>query len=116
MRLNKSMFEWREMFREIALSIVMVFSAAALVYEWLSMYNRFDPFLVFLAALLMASLAMLLISVEMRMREITEEFQNIKRTIAITSDELESRISKTISPEIRELGERIDALQKKLFR
>jgi len=110
------MFDWKEMFREVILSIVMVLSAAALVYEWLSMYNRFDPVLVFLASLLMASLALLLISVEMRMREITEEFQNIKRTIAITSDELESRISRGIRPEIRELGERIDALQKKLFK
>jgi len=110
------MLEWREISREVVLSSVMVFSAAALVYEWLSMYNRFDPILVFLAALLMTSLALLLISVEMRMRAITEEFQNIKRTIAITSDELESRISKTIRPEIRELGERIDVLQKKLFR
>jgi len=110
------MFDWKEMFREVILSIVMVLSAAALVYEWLSMYNRFDPVLVFLASLLMASLALLLISVEMRMREITEEFQNIKRTIAITSDELESRISRSIRPEIRELGERIDALQKKLFK
>ncbi len=110
------MLDWKEMSREVVLSIVMVFSAAALVYQWLSMYNRFDPILVFLAALLMTSLALLLISVEMRMREITEEFQNIKRTIAITSDELESRISKTIRPEIRELGERIDALQRKLFR
>lgn len=110
------MLDWREMLREIVLSIVMVLSAAALVYEWLSMYNRFEPVLVFLAALLMASLALLLISVEMRMREMTEEFQNVKRTIAISSDELESRISRSIRPEIRELGERIDSLQRKLFR
>lgn len=110
------MLSWREMLREVVLSIVMVFSAAALVYQWLSMYNRFEPVLVFLAALLMTSLAMLLITVEMRMREMTEEFQSVKRTIVISSDELEDRISKAIRPELRELGERIDALQRKLFR
>ncbi|MCX8172466.1 MAG: hypothetical protein N3D09_02490 [Archaeoglobaceae archaeon] len=110
------MLDWREMLREIVLSIIMVLSAASLVYQWLSMYNRFEPVLIFLAGLLMASLAMLLISVEMRMREMTEEFQNVKRTIAITSDELENRISRALTPEIRELGGRIDSLQKKLFR
>ncbi|MCS7129791.1 MAG: hypothetical protein NZ872_00040 [Archaeoglobaceae archaeon] len=110
------MLSGREMFREVVLSILMVFSASALVYQWLSMYNRFEPLLVFLAALLMASLAMLLISVEMRMKEMTEEFQNVKRTIAISSDELESRISRTIRPEIRELGDRIESLHRKMFR
>lgn len=110
------MLGWREMLREVVLSTVMVFSAAALVYEWLSMYNRFEPVLVFLAALLMTSLAMLLISVEMRMREMTEEFQNVKRTIVLSSDELESRVSGTIRRDIRELSEKIDALQRKLFR
>ncbi len=110
------MLGWRDMLREVVLSIVMVFSAAALVYQWLSMYNRFEPVIVFLAALLMTSLAMLLISVEMRMKEMTEEFQNVKRAIAISSEELEKRISKTLRPDIRELGERIDALQRKLFR
>lgn len=110
------MLGWRDMLREVVLSIVMVFSASALVYQWLSMYNRFEPVIVFLAALLMTSLAMLLISVEMRMKEMTEEFQNVKRAIAISSEELEKRISKTLRPDIRELGERIDALQRKLFR
>lgn len=110
------MLDWKDMLREIFLSILMVFSAAALVYQWLLMYNRFEPVLVFLAALVMTSLALLLISVEMRMREMTEEFQNVKRTIAITSDELENRISRTLRPDLRELGERIDSLQRKLFR
>jgi hypothetical protein len=50
------------------------------------------------------------------MQSMTEEFQNVRRTIAISSDELEDRIYRTIRPEIRELGERIDSLQRKLFR
>lgn len=110
------MLSGKEMFREILLSILMVLSASALVYHWLLMYNRFEPLLVFFTAILMASLAMLLISVEMRMKEMTEEFQSVKRTIAITSDELESRISRIIKPEIRELGERIESIHRKMFR
>ncbi|TDA26808.1 MAG: hypothetical protein DSO01_04755 [Archaeoglobi archaeon] len=102
--------------KEIVLSVVMVFSAASLVYKWLSLNERVDFVVVFLAALLVASLALLLISVELRMQSMTEEFQNVRRTIAISSDELEDRIYRTIRPEIRELGERIDSLQRKLFR
>ncbi len=110
------MSAWSDMGKEIVLSVVMVFSAAGLVYKWLSLNERVDFVVVFLAALLVASLALLLISVELRMQSMTEEFQNVRRTIAISSDELENRIYKTIRPEIRELGERIDSLQRKLFR
>jgi cell division protein FtsL len=110
------MSAWSDMRKEIVLSVVMVFSAASLVYKWLSLNERVDFVVVFLAALLVASLALLLISVELRMQSMTEEFQNVRRTIAISSDELEDRIYRTIRPEIRELGERIDSLQRKLFR
>lgn len=110
------MLTWKEMGREILLSVIMVFSGAGLVYKWLSLYDRVDFVIVFLAALLIASLSLFLISVEMRMQAMTEEFQNVKRTIAISSDELETRISRALRPEIRELGEKIDSLQRKMFR
>uniref|UniRef100_A0A7J2TJ02 Uncharacterized protein n=1 Tax=Archaeoglobus fulgidus TaxID=2234 RepID=A0A7J2TJ02_ARCFL len=110
------MLSWKDIGKEIVLSIVMVLSASGLVYKWLSLNDRVDLVIVFLAATLVASLALLLISVELRMQSMTEEFQNVRRTIAISSDELENRISKTIRPEIRELGEKIDSLQRKLFR
>lgn len=112
----KNMLTWREMGREILLSVIMVFSAAGLVYKWLSLYERVDFVIVFLAALLIASLSLFLISVEIRMQAMTEEFQSVKRTIAISSDELETRISRALRPEIRELGEKIDSLHRKMFR
>ncbi|MCS7119317.1 MAG: hypothetical protein RMH75_05225 [Archaeoglobaceae archaeon] len=110
------MLSWKSIGREVILSIVMVFSAAGLVYKWLSLYDRVDYVIVFLAALLIASLAIFLISVELRMQEMTEEFQNVRRTIAISSEELENRISKALRPEMRDLGEKIDSLQRKMFR
>lgn len=110
------MLSWKEIGREIVLSIVMVLSAAGLVYKWLSAFDRVDPTIVFLATLLIASLAMFLISVELRMQAITEEFQNVKRTIAISSDELERRIATAIRPELKEILEKIDSLQRKMFR
>ncbi|MEM4455732.1 MAG: hypothetical protein QXQ49_00265, partial [Archaeoglobaceae archaeon] len=113
---NRDMPSWKDFSREIILSVVMVFSAAGLVYKWLSAFDRLDAVIVFLAALLIASLAMFLVSIELRMQAIAEEFQNVKRTIAITSDELERRIATAIRPELRELAEKIDSIQRKMFR
>ncbi|MEM0353753.1 MAG: hypothetical protein QXM15_04525 [Archaeoglobaceae archaeon] len=107
---------WKDFSREIILSVVTVFSATGLVYKWLSAFDRLDAVIVFLAALLIASLAMFLVSIELRMQAIAEEFQNVKRTIAITSDELERRIATAIRPELRELAEKIDSIQRKMFR
>ncbi len=113
---NKDMLSWKEIGREIILSVVMVLSAVGLVYKWLSAFDRVDATIVFLAALLIASLAMFLISIELRMQAMTEEFQNVKRTIAISSDELERRIATAMRPELRELAEKIDSIQRKMFR
>ncbi|MFN3384164.1 MAG: hypothetical protein ACK401_04650 [Archaeoglobaceae archaeon] len=110
------MLSWKEIGREIILSVVMVLSAAGLVYKWLSAFDRVDATIVFLAALLIASLALFLISIELRMQAMTEEFQNVKRTIAISSDELERRIANAMRPELRELAEKIDSIQRKMFR
>lgn len=110
------MQSWKEFGREIVLSVVMVLSAAGLVYKWLSTFDRLDPTIVLLAALLIASLALFLVSIELRMQAIAEEFQNVKRAIAISSDELERRIATAMRPELREIAEKIDSIQRKMFR
>ncbi len=75
--------------RDIVLSVISVFSAAALVYRWLSLYDRVDMAVIFFATLLIASLTLLLISIELRMQRIMDEFKSVKRTIAVNSDDLE---------------------------
>lgn len=45
----------------IGLMVLAVFSGSMLVYTWLSLYNRFDPSVMFYAALLIFSFSMMLI-------------------------------------------------------
>ncbi len=45
----------------IGLMFLAVFSGSMLVYTWLSLYNRFDPGVIFYAVLLIFSFSMMLI-------------------------------------------------------
>ncbi len=102
--------------RDIVLSVISVFSAAALVYKWLSLYNRVDTTVIFLAALLVASLTLLLLSIELRMQRIMDEFQSVKRTIAVNSDDLESRIEVMFRDKIRDLEDKLESIERRMYR
>ena len=102
--------------RDVVLSVIMVFSAATLVYKWLSLYNRVDGTVIFFAALLVASLALLLLSIELRMQRVMEEFQSVKRTIVVNADELESRIDAAFTAKIRDLEEKIESIERRFYR
>ncbi len=45
----------------VGLIFLAVFSGSMLVYTWLSLYNRFDPSVVFYAALLIFSFSLMLV-------------------------------------------------------
>ncbi len=102
--------------RDFVLSAVMVFSAAILVYRWLSLYNRVDATVIFFAALLVASLALLLLSIEFRMQKIMGEFQSVKRTIIVNADDLEGRMEKMLDARIRHLEERLESMERRMYR
>jgi hypothetical protein len=47
--------------KQIGLIVLAVFSGSMLVYTWLSLYNRFNPSVMFYAALLIFSFSLMLI-------------------------------------------------------
>jgi len=102
--------------RDVVLSVIMIFSAAILVYKWLSLYNKVDGTIIFLASLLVTSLALLLISIELRMQKVMEEFQNIRRIIAVNADELESRMDHAFRSRIRSLEEKLESIERRFYR
>ena len=102
--------------RDVVLSVISVFSAAALVYKWLSLYNRIDGTVIFLATLLIASLTLLLISIELRMQKIMDELQSVKRTIAVNSDDLEGRIEGLFRDKIEDLEEKLESIERRMYR
>lgn len=102
--------------RDIVLSVISVFSAAALVYRWLSLYDRVDMTVIFFATLLIASLTLLLISIELRMQRIMDEFKSVKRTIAVNSDDLEGRIERLFIEKVRDLEDKLESIEKRMYR
>ncbi len=102
--------------RDVVLSVIMIFSAAILVYKWLSLYNKVDGTIIFFASLLVTSLALLLISIELRMQKVMEEFQNIRRIIAVNADELESRMDHAFRSRIRSLEEKLESIERRFYR
>lgn len=49
----------------IGLIFLAVFSGSMLVYTWLSLYNRFDPSVMFYAALFILSFSLMLVKSKM---------------------------------------------------
>jgi len=102
--------------RDVVLSVISVFSAAALVYRWLSLYDRVDMTVIFFATLLIASLTLLLISIELRMKKIMDEFKSVKRTIAVNSDDLEGRIERLFIEKVRDLEDKLESIERRMYR
>jgi hypothetical protein len=50
------------------------------------------------------------------MQRVMEEFQSVKRTIAVNSDDLESRIDAKFRANIKSLEEKIEILERRLYR
>ncbi len=103
--------------REVVLSILMMVSAVLLTYRWLSLVRSdVDLAVVFFAFLLTFSLGTLLLSMMFRMRKTVEELESTKRMIAANADDLEKRFEEKLSVYIKELEERIDEIQRRMYR
>ena len=103
--------------RDIILSVMMIISATLLTYRWLSLvHNDVDFAVVFFAFLLTFSLGALLLSMMFRMKKAVEELGSTKRTIAANMDDLEKRFEEKLFVYIKELEERLDEIQRRMYR
>jgi hypothetical protein len=102
--------------RDIFIVAVMAFSAIMLTYKWLSLYDNVDAGVIFFAFLLTISLGALIISLESRMMRMKEEFESLKRAIAVNSDDLEERLDTRFEKRIKLLDERLERIEKRIYR
>lgn len=102
--------------RDIFIVAVMAFSAVMLTYKWLSLYDNVDAGVIFFAFLLTTSLGALIISLESRMMRMKEEFESLKRAIAVNSDDLEERLDTRFEKRIKLLDERLEEIEKRIYR
>lgn len=105
-----------KMERDAVLAGIMVISSVSLTWKWLSLYNRVDSVVIFSAFLLTLSLGLLLISMEYRMQKMKEEFESIKRTVAINSADLEEKMEGKIRAYMESIEFRLDRIERRLYR
>uniref|UniRef100_A0A7C4WCY5 Uncharacterized protein n=1 Tax=Geoglobus ahangari TaxID=113653 RepID=A0A7C4WCY5_9EURY len=101
---------------EILLSILMVASAVILTWKWLSLYDKVDSVIILSAFVLTLSLSLLIISVEYRMQKMKEEFESVKRAIALNSADLEERIEGKLRAYIEPIEKHLERIDRKLYR
>jgi len=103
--------------KDVVLSALMIISAVMLTYRWiLLVHNRIDFLVVFFAFLLTYSLGALLLSMMYRMRKTVEELESTKRMISANADELERRFEEKLATYVRDLEERLDEIQRRMYR
>ncbi len=107
---------WEGFERDAVLVTVMVISAVLLTSKWLSLYNNFDPFVVFFAFVFTLSLGLLIVSLVIRMQNLMEELESAKRIIAMNSAEIEERVDTRLREYLRDLEERIESIERRMYR
>ncbi len=105
-----------KMERDAVLAGIMVISSVTLTWKWLSLYDRVDAVVIFSAFLLTLSLGLLLISMEYRMQKMKEEFESVKRAVAINSADLEEKMEGKIRAYMESIEFRLDRIERRLYR
>ena len=102
--------------RDILFAAVMVISAVVLTWKWLSLYNNVDAVVITSAFVLTVALSLLLLSIEYRMENMKEEYESLKRTIAVNADDLEIRFENKLRAYMDGIDERLEKIEKRLYR
>ncbi len=102
--------------RDILFAVVMVISAVVLTWKWLSLYNNVDAVVITSAFLLTVALSLLLLSMEYRMESMKEEYESLKRTIAVNADDLEIRFENKLRAYMDGVDERLERIERRLYR
>ncbi len=105
-----------KMERDAILAGLMVISSVTLTWKWLSLYDNVDSVVIFSAFLLTLSLSLLLLSMEYRMQKMKEEFESVKRAVAINSADLEEKMEGKLRAYMESIEFRLDRIEKRLYR
>lgn len=102
--------------RDIIFSLVMIVSAFVLTYSWLTRLGQASPIIIFSAMVLMASLASLILSIEMRLRHIEMLIENMDRSTRITVQSLDDKIGEKLSNVVAENARVMDEVTKRFYK
>ncbi len=102
--------------RDIIFSVVMIVSAFVLTYSWLTRLGEASPIIIFSAMVLIASLASMILSVELRLRHIEMMVESTERSLRINIQSLDDKIEERLNHVIDENARVLDGVTKRFYK
>ncbi|HID19866.1 MAG TPA: hypothetical protein EYP28_02850 [Methanophagales archaeon] len=101
--------------RNVIFSVVMVFFTFVLAYRWISRYE-YDPVIVTSAVILAAMVALLFLSVDMKLKRIEEEISEKERSLRVSMQSVELEVREKVDTATRRLEDVREAIVKRGYR
>jgi hypothetical protein len=102
--------------KNITFAVIMTLSSVVLTHKWLTRLNSSDPVIVLAAVLLTGSLAVLILSLDTRLRNIEERLEIRDRSIRINIQGVEEHLEKKMDAFIEKTNNSIGEFSKRIYR
>lgn len=104
--------------RDIVFSVIMVTSAFILTYQWLGRFGESskNPLIIFAAIVMVGSLAVLILSIITRLRNLEQMMETKERSLRINIQSVEDNLDKRIGDVQNSVNNAMDELNRKKYR
>ena len=102
--------------RDIGLAVVMVLSSIVLTYKWLTRVGGSDPIIILSAMLLIGSLAVMILTLSMRMGALEETINAKERSIRINIKSVEENLEKKMEAIAQNTSHTLGEFSKRIYR
>jgi hypothetical protein len=102
--------------KDIGLAVVMIISSMVITYKWLTRLGDSDPVIIISSMLLVGSLAIMIILLDARLRNLEEALDAKERSIRINIKGVEDNLEKKIDELSKNTTSTIGEFSKRLYR
>ncbi len=102
--------------KDIGLAVVMIISSMVLTYKWLTRLGDSDPVIIISSMLLVGSLAIMIILLDSRLRNLEEALDAKERSIRINIKGVEDNLEKKMDELSKNTTSTIGEFSKRLYR
>ncbi len=102
--------------KDIGLAVVMIISSMVLTYKWLTRLGDSDPVIIISSMLLVGSLAIMIILLDARLRNLEEALDAKERSIRINIKGVEENLEKKMEELSKNTTSTIGEFSKRLYR
>jgi hypothetical protein len=102
--------------KDIGLAVVMIISSMIITYKWLTRLGDSDPVIIISSMLLVGSLAIMIILLDARLRNLEEALDAKERSIRINIKGVEDNLEKKIDELSKNTTSTIGEFSKRLYR